>query len=140
MISSININKTMNYKEYFKANTVRLSNRELIAVKLGGLITAARLHAHLSQADLAREIGTQQPSLARAEKGEVVPSIEFLYKIAKAIKTEFIFPKFGFMENKERTSYNVHVLSPYVYTPSNGIVLRRSEKISASTKYSESIN
>ena len=96
----------MDYKEYFKTNSVKLSDRQLIAVRLGGLITAARLHSHLSQAELAKEIGTQQPSLARAEKGEVVPSIEFLYKIAKAIKTEFIFPKFGFMDERERASNN----------------------------------
>ncbi len=96
----------MDYKKYFKSNKVKLSDREFVAVRLGGLITAARLHSRLSQAELAREIGTQQPSLARAEKGDVVPSVEFLYKIAKALKTEFIFPKFGFMEEREQTVHS----------------------------------
>lgn len=124
----------MDHKEYFKTNKVKLSDRQFIAVKLGGLITAARLHSRLSQTELAKKIGTQQPSLARAEKGEIVPSLEFLYKIAKAVKTEFIFPKFGFMENRESTSYNFHIPSPYSYSPASGLVLRQAGEISGSTK------
>lgn len=96
----------MDYKKYFSGNKVKLSDREFVAIKLGGLITSARLHSRMSQAELAEEIGTKQPSLARAEKGEVVPSVEFLYKIAKALKTEFVFPKFGFMEEREKTSHS----------------------------------
>ena len=84
-----------------KKNKVKLSDREFVAIKLGGLITAARLHSRLSQTELAKAIGTQQPSLARVEKGDVIPSVEYLYKIAKALKTEFIFPKWGFMEERE---------------------------------------
>ena len=94
----------MDHKEYFEKNKVELSDKQVIAIKLGGLITAARLHSRLSQVELAKKIGTQQPSLARAEKGEVTPSVEFLYKIAKALKTEFVFPKFGFMEEKPTPS------------------------------------
>lgn len=91
----------MDYKEYFKKNKTTLSDKQIVAIKLGGLITAARLYCRLSQTELAKKIGTQQPSLARAENGEVVPSVEFLYKIAKALKTDFIFPSFGFMSSKE---------------------------------------
>lgn len=94
----------MDFKKYFEQEKVILSDKQHIAVKIGGLITAARLYSHLSQAELAAQIGTKQPSVARAEKGEMVPSIEFLFKIAKAIKTEFIFPKFGFMEDREKSS------------------------------------
>src|SRR3989344_830019 len=81
----------MNFKKYFEKNKVKLSDKEMIAIKLGGLITAVRLHADLSQAQLARKIGTQQPSLARAEAGDVEPSVEFLYKIAKKIGMKEIF-------------------------------------------------
>lgn len=124
----------MDYKEYFKKNKVKLTDKQFIAVQLGGLITAARLHSRLSQTELAKKIGTQQPSLARAEKGELVPSVEFLFKIAKAIGTDFIFPKFGFMEAKERTSYNTsHIPSPFTYTPHDGVTLRRSGEVSGST-------
>lgn len=98
----------MDFKEYFKLNSVNLSDKEKIAIKVGGLITSARLYSRLSQAELAGKIGTKQPSVARAEKGEMIASIEFLYKIAKALNTEFIFPKFGFMEDREKTS-NMHI-------------------------------
>lgn len=94
----------MDFKKYFEQEKIILSDKQHIAVKIGGLITAARLYSHLSQAELAAQIGTKQPSVARAEKGEMVPSIEFLFKIAKAIKTEFIFPKFSFMEDREKSS------------------------------------
>ena len=95
----------MDHKEYFKKHKVELSDKQIIAIKLGGLITSARIHSKLSQSELAKKIGTQQPSLARAEKGEVTPSVEFLYKIAKALKTEFVFPKFGFMEERPIQSF-----------------------------------
>ena len=94
----------MDHKEYFKKHKVELSDKQIIAIKLGGLITSARIHSKLSQSELAKKIGTQQPSLARAESGEVTPSVEFLYKIAKALKTEFIFPKFGFVEERPTQS------------------------------------
>jgi transcriptional regulator with XRE-family HTH domain len=97
----------MDYKKYFKKNEVNLSDKDRIAIKVGGLITAARLHAGLSQADLAKKIGTQQPSIARAESGEVVPSIEFLFKVSKAIKDDFVFPEFGFMNRHISNSTTV---------------------------------
>jgi len=109
----------MDYKEYFKKNKAKISDREFISIKLGGMITSARLHTRLSQAELAKKIGTHQPSLARAESGEIVPSVEFLYKIAKALKTEFIFPKWGFMFEREKTLFysseigNIALISPY---------------------------
>src|SRR3989344_5333737 len=106
----------MDHKEYFKKHKVELSDKQIIAIKLGGLITSARIHSKLSQSELAKKIGTQQPSLARAESGEVTPSVEFLYKIAKALKTEFIFPKFGFMEGGTGTAYlfcDCGSLAPY---------------------------
>ncbi len=108
----------MDFKKYFKENSVNLSDKEIIAIKVGGLITAARIHSGLSQAELAEKIGTQQPSVARAENGKMIASIEFLYKIAKAIKTDFLFPKFGFMENREGTERleiinDREMLSPY---------------------------
>ncbi|HAT68129.1 MAG: hypothetical protein A2481_00565 [Candidatus Yonathbacteria bacterium RIFOXYC2_FULL_47_9] len=118
----------MDFKKYFKENNVNLSDKEKIAIKIGGLITAARLHSKLSQTKLAEMIGTQQPSVARAEKGDVIPSIEFLYKIAKALDTEFIFPRFGFMGDSRATAVTnfdgngtSSQLSPVEYYRSNSV-------------------
>lgn len=92
----------MNFKKYFEKQNIKLTDKERVAIKVGGLITAARLHAKLSQKELAEQIGTQQPSVARAEKGEMIASIEFLDKIARAVNTELML-YFGFMEHKTKT-------------------------------------
>ncbi len=114
----------MNFKSYFKSNPINLSDKELLAIKVGGLITAARFHSNLSQAGLAKKINTKQPSIARAEKGEITASLEFLNKIAKAINTELIL-YFGFMKNNTKDEIhdykidlseqykNTAVISPY---------------------------
>jgi transcriptional regulator with XRE-family HTH domain len=90
----------MDYKQYAKLNKINLDSPDPI-FEVSNLITEARLHAGLSQAQLANLIGTKQPSIARAEKGSVVPSVEFLKKIADAIGTYLVPPKFGFMVEQE---------------------------------------
>jgi len=112
----------MDHKEYFKKHKVELSDKQIIAIKLGGLITSARIHSKLSQSELAKKIGTQQPSLARAESGEVTPSVEFLYKIAKALKTEFIFPKFGFVEERGISQAYFEVFKGDVIESNHGLI------------------
>ena len=79
----------MNYKKYLQKNKIDITKKDVV-FELSNLITEARLHAGISQTELAKRIGTQQPSIARAENGELEPSISFLYKIAKAIKVELI--------------------------------------------------
>ncbi|MGD0153034.1 MAG: helix-turn-helix transcriptional regulator [Thermacetogeniaceae bacterium] len=52
--------------------------------KLASLIIRLRNKAGLSQAELARKIGTTQSAIARMESGKVVPHLESLAKIARA--------------------------------------------------------
>ncbi|MDQ5971422.1 MAG: cro/C1-type protein [Patescibacteria group bacterium] len=106
----------MNLKKYFEQQNIKLTSKEKLAIKVGGLITYARLYSGLSQKELADKIGTQQPSIARAEKSEMIASIEFLDKIARAAGLIF---DFGFTE-KVKTAGVVNitlhsVLSPYTY-------------------------
>lgn len=68
------------------------------AIDVANLITEARLHAGLTQSALAKKIGTSQPAIARIERGSALPSLSFLQKIAKALGTHLVAPKFGFME------------------------------------------
>lgn len=117
----------MNIKNYFKENTVKLSDKENIAVRISGLITAARLYSGMSQGDLARSIGTQQPSIARAEKGEIIPSIEFLYKISKAIKTDFIFPGFALPSYQKGISGSYH--NSATYNTKNDVITYRDANL-----------
>lgn len=67
------------------------------ALDVASLITEARLHFGLTQEALAKKIGTKQSSIARIERGSALPSLSFLQKIAKALGTPLIAPKFGFM-------------------------------------------
>jgi len=71
--------------------------------RVANLITEARIYSGYTQSELAKKIGTKQPSIARIERGTSLPSLSFLQKIAKALNTYLIAPKFGFMEHG---SYN----------------------------------
>jgi len=67
--------------------------------EVANLITEARYHYKLTQAQLARKMGTQQPSIARIESGNTLPSLSFLERLADSLGTYLTAPKFGFMEN-----------------------------------------
>lgn len=48
-------------------------------------IARLRIEAGLTQAQLAELVGTKQPSIARLERGQTQPSVEFLSRIATAL-------------------------------------------------------
>jgi ribosome-binding protein aMBF1 (putative translation factor) len=45
----------------------------------------ARLKRKMSQADLAKKIGTRQSAISRLESGDANPSFKFLQKVATAL-------------------------------------------------------
>jgi len=55
------------------------------AEKLAQKVANARKKKKVSQATLAEMIGTKQSSISRLEKGDSLPSLDFLYKIANAL-------------------------------------------------------
>lgn len=55
-----------------------------LQIDVGLEILDARIAAGLTQTRLARKTKTKQPSIARAERGRVMPSAALLHKIAKA--------------------------------------------------------
>jgi transcriptional regulator with XRE-family HTH domain len=56
----------------------------------GSAVRAARRHAGLSQAELARRARTTQPSIARLEHGHVSPTIISLDRIARALDAQLV--------------------------------------------------
>lgn len=74
---------------------------ENLKIETGLQILEMRLLRNVTQAKLARLIGTEQPSIARVERGAVLPSLSFMHKIAVALKTELIPPKFAAVEESE---------------------------------------
>ena len=69
-------------------------NNPSLEVEISNMITEIRLKFGLTQEALARKIGTKQSSIARVENGNVLPSLKFLQKIAKAVGTKFVPPRF----------------------------------------------
>jgi len=48
-------------------------------------VTRLRILRGLTQAELARRVGTQQPSIARLESGRDEPTLSFLRRVAEAL-------------------------------------------------------
>jgi transcriptional regulator with XRE-family HTH domain len=58
--------------------------------ELGKQLRALREAQHLSQAELARRMGSTQPAIARLEAGRVAPSLDTLDRAAAALGVELV--------------------------------------------------
>ena len=59
--------------------------QEFDRLQLARQVKALRESQQLSQAELARRAGTKQPAIARLESGRVIPRLDLLEKIARAV-------------------------------------------------------
>lgn len=109
-----------------------LSNVDNLKYELGELISEVRTHYGCSQQELAKLIGTQQPSIARIERGSNYPSFSMLKKIADALNTYLIPPRFGFMEGVYSSISPMQVVDNK-NTGSNFINLRLNEYVRTET-------
>lgn len=66
------------------------------AFKLGEQVRRLREERGISQAELARRMGTGQPAIARLEAGGVTPTIDTLERVGRALgvelKVDFVAP------------------------------------------------
>lgn len=89
-------------------------------------VIKARLDKGMSQAQLARRIGTKQPSIARIESGNHTPSIGILQKIAHALGTELIPPTFKSLIREAKfvheNSSNAFVYFPTTFRGSGTVI------------------
>ena len=59
-------------------------------------LIGSRIHAGITQAELAERVGTTQSAIARLEGGSVTPSVAMLCRLASALDVRFeIGPKEG---------------------------------------------
>jgi DNA-binding XRE family transcriptional regulator len=72
-----NLENDPEFKEIWENNAQK---RELVKT-----IIALRIKEHLTQEDLAEKMGTQQSAISRLESGKYNPSVDFLFRIAKAL-------------------------------------------------------
>lgn len=62
-------------------------------------VLAARIKRGMTQEELARKIGTHQPSIARLERGSTLPSLRLLQRVADALDTKIIPPQFEILQD-----------------------------------------
>lgn len=76
-------------KELLKDKNVKKSYDELgPEFALVTMITEERIKQGLTQAELAKKLGTKQSAISRLERGTYNPTLAFLRKLAKALGTE----------------------------------------------------
>src|SRR3989344_8481023 len=107
------INKKSGSRELFDYLTQdegfrRAYSSPSLAYATGRNVAEARIIKDFTQKELAKQIGTSQPNIARIERG-VIDSLALLEKIGKALNTEVIPPTFSCvgrigMESEEAVS------------------------------------
>ncbi len=83
----------------------RLNGRQRVISQL----VNARLEKGMSQAELARLVGTQRANICRLESGAQNPSLDMVCKIASALGKEFV----PMLEDKAGPTTNVYILRIY---------------------------
>ena len=63
---------------------------DMNVVGLGMKVASARKAAGLTQAELAREVGTKQAAISKIETGRVVPTLPVLDRIARALGSTIV--------------------------------------------------
>jgi transcriptional regulator with XRE-family HTH domain len=81
--------------------------------QFGAAVRAAREAAGLSQSELARRMGTNQPTIARLEMGEGDPRLSTIDRINRALGTELVaFPKEESTLSLQRDSFGCLTAAP----------------------------
>lgn len=63
-------------------------DKNRLSFEVAQMAIEARIAKKMSQKELAKRVGTKQPSIARIESGNSLPSLRLLKKIANALGTE----------------------------------------------------
>ena len=92
-----------------------------LGYEIAKMITDARIAKDMTQECLAKLAGTKQPSIARVEKGDSLPSLSFLQKIAKAFNTQLLPPRLEFLEELQRVETESYTVNIYLF-PAYGIL------------------
>lgn len=82
-------------KEYYKKD---------LAFEIAHMLIEARIIKGITQEKLAKLLKTKQPSIARVESGDSLPSLNFLEKIANALDTTL---RISFDLRSETADWNV---------------------------------
>lgn len=78
-------------KELLKDAKYRFNESDLekdLAFYISNKILESRISKGITQKKLAELVGTEQPSIARIEKGQNLPNLKFLQKVANALNVD----------------------------------------------------
>jgi len=71
-----------------------------VIYQVGRMTKEARVRKGISQSELAKKMKTHQSAIARIESGKLNVSLGFLSRIAKALGTQLLPPRFKFMQKQ----------------------------------------
>lgn len=91
-----------------KPEVKRILREKKLAFQIADMVLQLRMAKGLTQEKLAKKIGTKQPAIARIENGDILPSLELLQKIAKALKMELIMPRFDCLSAREKPQISIN--------------------------------
>lgn len=96
-----NLDKKLFKNKKFKKYYYDKSDLEF---EISNMVTDLRILKGISQKELSKKIKTKQSSIARLERGNSLPSLSFLQKIAKACNTKLLPPRFVILEKTKNYS------------------------------------
>ena len=136
----------MNFKEYKKKALQNKAFRKEyekydLAFEIGQMVLEARIVKGLTQEELAQLVGTKQPSIARLENGQQLSSLSFLEKIADALGTDLLAPKFAFLKSDE-TPINIPINIIIVESeevPPNSAMVEEVDNLTATDNYQQNV-
>lgn len=129
----------MNYKD-FKKKLLRDPEfkkeylKKDLRLEIAKMMIEARIVKGVTQEKLASLVKTKQPSIARIEKGNYLPSLNFLERIAKALGTYLIPPRFAFLEKEQTETLNIVTVIKY-----SNVLEEANRIINRSPSYNSSI-
>lgn len=88
-------------KELNVPDKVSFDSEDELAFEIAEMVIGARVYSGMTQEKLAEKLGTSQPSVARLESGNTLPSLKFLLRVAQALNTSIIPPKFEIVKQAE---------------------------------------
>lgn len=101
-------------KDLLRNKKTRMAYEKVdLAYSIGIMLIDARIFKNMTQQELADKIGTKQPSIARIERGDSLPSLTFLQKIADALDTQLLPPRLEFLVEQEQTVTNIKTVYEY---------------------------
>lgn len=110
-----------------------IKDADELAIEIGVNVSEARLVAGLTQKELAEEMGTRQPSIARVESGSTLPSFSYLLRIAEALKTNLVAPTFQNIVREKDAVINVTYNFPPINLFESGAAYRNVRKLVVSS-------